>query len=98
MPDYIYLLENRLSPAQQNALQVIREAARQSGMTVFLTGGAVRDLTSGSPVRDLDLSVQGKVSELKPRLKQAGAVLWGEHTPSHTIFARFPGGGRHWSD
>ncbi len=94
MPDYIYLLENRLSPAQQNALQVIREAARQSGMTVFLTGGAVRDLTSGSPVRDLDLSVQGKVSDLKPHLKQAGAVVWGEHTPSHTLFARFPGGVR----
>jgi len=94
MPDYIYLLENRLSPAQQNALQVIREAARQSGMTVFLTGGAVRDLTSGSPVRDLDVSVQGKVSELKPRLKQAGAVIWGEHAPSQTLFARFPGGVR----
>jgi tRNA nucleotidyltransferase (CCA-adding enzyme) len=94
MPDYIYLLENRLSPGQQHALQVIREAARESGMTVFLTGGAVRDLTSGSPVRDLDLSVQGKVSELKPKLKQAGAVLWGEHTPSHTLFARFPGGVR----
>ncbi len=91
MPDYIYLLENRLSPAQQNALQSIREAAREAGMTVFLTGGAVRDLTSGSPVRDLDVSVQGKVSELKPKLKQAGAVMWGEHTPSHTIFARFPG-------
>jgi tRNA nucleotidyltransferase (CCA-adding enzyme) len=91
MPDYIYLLENRLSPAQQNALQVIREAARQSGMTVFLTGGAVRDLTSGSPVRDLDVSVQGKVAQLKPALKQAGAVIWGEHTPSHTLFARFPG-------
>ncbi len=91
MPDYIYLLENRLSPAQQSALQVIREAARQSGMTVFLTGGAVRDLTSGSPVRDLDVSVQGKVAQLKPALKQAGAVIWGEHTPSHTLFARFPG-------
>ncbi len=94
MPDYIYLLENRLSPAQQNALQSIREAAREAGMTVFLTGGAVRDLTSGSPVRDLDVSVQGKAFELKPKLKQAGAVLWGEHTPSHTVFARFPGGVR----
>jgi len=94
MPDYIYLLENRLSPAQQNALQVIREAAREAGMTVFLTGGAVRDLTSGSPVRDLDLSVQGKVAELKSQLKQAGAAIWGEHTPSQTAFFRFPGGVR----
>ncbi len=91
MPDYIYLLANRLSPSQQSALQSIREAAREAGMTVFLTGGAVRDLTSGSPVRDLDVSVQGKALSLKAKLKQAGAVLWGEHAPSQTFFARFPG-------
>jgi tRNA nucleotidyltransferase (CCA-adding enzyme) len=91
MPDYIYLLENRLSPSQQSALQTIREAARESGMTVFLTGGAVRDLTSGSPVRDLDVSVQGNALELKHKLEHAGAILWGEHEPSQTLFARFPG-------
>ncbi len=91
MPDYIYLLANRLSPSQQSALQSIREAAREAGMTVFLTGGAVRDLTSGSPVRDLDVSVQGNALALKPKLKSSGAALWGEHTPSKTLFARFPG-------
>jgi tRNA nucleotidyltransferase/poly(A) polymerase len=91
MPDYIYLLENRLSPSQQSALQTIREAAREAGMTVFLTGGAVRDLTSGSPVRDLDVSVQGNALELKHKLEHAGAVLWGEHEASQTLFARFPG-------
>jgi tRNA nucleotidyltransferase (CCA-adding enzyme) len=91
MPDYIYLLENRLSPSQQSTLQAIREAARDSGMTVFLTGGAVRDLTSGSPVRDIDVSVQGNALELKDKLVQAGAVIWGEHLPSQTLFARFPG-------
>jgi tRNA nucleotidyltransferase (CCA-adding enzyme) len=91
MPDYIYLLANRLSPAQQSALETIREAAREVGMTVFLTGGAVRDLTSGSPVRDLDVSVQGDALHLKDKLKHAGAVLWGEHKPTSTIFLRFPG-------
>ncbi|AXC14689.1 tRNA nucleotidyltransferase [Acidisarcina polymorpha] len=70
---------------------MIREAAREAGMTVFLTGGAVRDLTSGSPVRDLDVSVQGNALELKTKLQEAGAVLWGEHEPSQTLFARFPG-------
>jgi len=94
MPDYIYLLANRLSPAQQSALESIREAAREAGMTVFLTGGAVRDLTSGSPVRDLDVSVQGDALQLKEKLKHAGAVLWGEHKPSSTIFVHFPGGVR----
>jgi tRNA nucleotidyltransferase/poly(A) polymerase len=91
MPDYVYLLENRLSPAQQGALLSIRTAARESGMTVFLTGGAVRDLTSGSPVRDLDVSVQGNALDLKTKLQEAGAVLWGEHKPSQSLFARFPG-------
>jgi tRNA nucleotidyltransferase (CCA-adding enzyme) len=94
MPDYIYLLENRLSPGQQNALKVIRESARDAQMNVFLTGGAVRDLTSGSPVRDLDFSVQGNALKLKKTLEKAGGVLVGEDDPSHTLFFRFGGGAR----
>ncbi len=91
MPDYIYLLENRLSPAQQNALRHVRDAARDAGMTVFLAGGAVRDLTSGFPVRDLDFSVQGNALKLKKTLEKAGGVFWGDHEPSHTLFFWFPG-------
>jgi tRNA nucleotidyltransferase (CCA-adding enzyme) len=92
MPDYIYLLKNRLSLHQQNALQHIREAAREAGMTVFLVGGAVRDLTSGSPVFDLDVTVQGNALKLKKPLEKAGGKLWGEHEPSRTLFFRFPVG------
>jgi tRNA nucleotidyltransferase (CCA-adding enzyme) len=91
MPDYIYLLENRLSPAQQNALREVRDAARTAGMTVFLAGGAVRDLTSGFPVRDLDFSVQGNALKLKKSLEKSGAVQWGEHEPSRTLYFWFPG-------
>jgi tRNA nucleotidyltransferase (CCA-adding enzyme) len=91
MPDYIYLLENRLSPAQQNALRQVRDAARDAGMPVFLSGGAVRDLTSGFPVRDLDFSVQGNALKLKKALEKSGATFWGDHEPSHTLFFWFPG-------
>jgi tRNA nucleotidyltransferase/poly(A) polymerase len=42
-------------------------------------------------VRDLDVSVQGKAFDLKAKLKVAGAVIWGEHSPSQTLYARFPG-------
>ncbi len=91
MPDYIYLLENRLSPAQQNALRQVRDAARDAGMTVFLTGGAVRDLISGFPVRDLDFSVQGNALKLKKPLEKAGGKFWGDHEPSRTLFFWFPG-------
>ena len=92
MPDYIYLLKNRLSIHQRNALERIREAAREAGMTVFLAGGAVRDLTSGSPVNDLDITVQGNALNLKQALQEAGGTLWGEHVPSQTLFFRFPVG------
>ena len=92
MPDYIYLLKNRLSIHQRNALDHIRAVAREAGMTVFLVGGAVRDLTSGSPVFDLDVTVQGNALKLKKALEKAGGKLWGEHEPSRTLFFRFPVG------
>jgi tRNA nucleotidyltransferase/poly(A) polymerase len=91
MPDYIYLLEHRLSPHQRDAVRLVRDAAREASITIFLTGGAVRDLTTGSPVRDLDFTVQGNALSLKEALTAAGAHYWGEHTPSQTLFLEFPG-------
>lgn len=60
-------------------------------MNVFLAGGAVRDLISGFPVRDLDFSIQGGTSKLKRSLEKAGAVQWGAHVETHTVFYWFPG-------
>jgi tRNA nucleotidyltransferase/poly(A) polymerase len=94
MADYIYLLESRLSQAQQRAIQAVREIARIKGLTVFLVGGAVRDLTSGSPVRDLDLAVQGNALKLKKDLEKAGAVVTGESEATQELYVRFPGGVR----
>jgi len=94
MADYIYLLENRLSKAQQAALKRVREVARVKGLTVFLVGGAVRDLTSGSPVRDLDLVVQGNALKLKKDIEKAGGVVTGENEAGQALFVRFPGGVR----
>ncbi|MDW5265306.1 MULTISPECIES: CCA tRNA nucleotidyltransferase [Acidobacteriaceae] len=94
MADYIYLLENRLSQAQQASLRTVREAARNKGLTVFLVGGAVRDLTSGSPVRDLDVVVQGNALKLKKDIEKAGGKISGEHEEGHTFYARFSDGVR----
>jgi tRNA nucleotidyltransferase (CCA-adding enzyme) len=94
MADYIYLLENRLSQAQQASLQTVREVARNKGLTVFLVGGAVRDLTSGSPVRDLDVVVQGNALKLKKDIEKAGGKISGEHEAGQAFYVRFPGGVR----
>jgi tRNA nucleotidyltransferase (CCA-adding enzyme) len=94
MADYIYLLENRLSKAQQASLKKVREVARAKGLTVFLVGGAVRDLTSGSPVRDLDLVVQGNALKIKKDIEKVGGVITGESEAGQALFVRFPGGAR----
>src|SRR5580698_6218440 len=91
MADYIYLLENRLSPVQQAALLKIRDVARTKGLTVFLVGGAVRDLTNGSPVRDLDVVVQGNALKLKKDIEKTGGIVTGESETIQAILVRFPG-------
>src|SRR6185437_3346376 len=91
MADYIYLLESRLSAAQQRALQAVREIARAKGLTLFLVGGAVRDLTAGSPVRDLDVVVQGNALKLRKDLEKSGAAISGDNDALQTLFVQYPG-------
>jgi tRNA nucleotidyltransferase/poly(A) polymerase len=91
MPDYIYLLENRLSADQQNALRHVREAAREAGTILFLTGDAVRDLTSGHAVRDLEVAVHGNALKLKKIIEKLGGKVWGESESSRSLYLCFPG-------
>jgi tRNA nucleotidyltransferase (CCA-adding enzyme) len=91
MADYIYLLENRLSADQQSALRQLREAAREAGIILFLTGDAVRDLTSGHGVRELEVSVHGNALKLKKSIEKLGGAVWGESEFSRTLYLCFPG-------
>jgi tRNA nucleotidyltransferase/poly(A) polymerase len=91
MPDYIYLLENRLSADQQNALSKLREAAREAGIILFLTGDAVRELTSGHTVRDLEVAVHGNALKLKKTIENQGGSVWGEDEVSRALYLCFPG-------
>jgi tRNA nucleotidyltransferase (CCA-adding enzyme) len=91
MPDYVYLLENRLSPDQRNALAHLRDAAREAEMILFLAGDAVRDLTSGHAVRELEVAVHGNALKLKKPLEKLGAKVWGEDAESHSLYLCFPG-------
>src|ERR1700751_5118819 len=94
MADYIYLFENRLYKAQQSALAKVREEARSKGLTIFLVGGEVRDLTAGAPVRDLDVVVQGNALKFKKDIEKAGGKLSGESEQTQSFYVQFPGGVR----
>src|SRR6185437_15353811 len=91
MADYIYLLENRLSADQRNALSHLRDAAREAEMILFLTGDAVRDLTSGHAVRELEVAVHGNALKLKKPLEKLDAKVWGEDAEFHSLYLCFPG-------
>jgi tRNA nucleotidyltransferase (CCA-adding enzyme) len=91
MPDYIYLLENRLSPDQRNAVRLLREAAREAEMILFLTGDAVRDLTSGHAVRELEVTVHGNALKLKKIVEKEDVKIWGEDSASQTLYLCLPG-------
>jgi tRNA nucleotidyltransferase (CCA-adding enzyme) len=78
MPDYMFLLESRLSPEQRAALERVQELARQLDLNIYLTGGAVRDLISGQPIRDLDFTVEGNPVRMVRELEKGGAKITSE--------------------
>jgi tRNA nucleotidyltransferase (CCA-adding enzyme) len=79
MPDYMYLLESRLSAEQRAAVVRIQELAAAAESNLYLVGGAVRDLTSGMPIRDLDFTVEGNPSRIARELEKGGAQIVSEN-------------------
>ena len=91
MADYIYMMESRLTPDQQRAVALVQDLARAQEMNVYLTGGAIRDLISGFPIRDLDFTVQGNALKLQRELEKAGAVLQGVDEDLRSMYVLLPG-------
>jgi tRNA nucleotidyltransferase/poly(A) polymerase len=71
----MYQLESRLSPEQRAALVRVQELAVASETNLYLVGGAVRDLISGMPIRDLDFTVEGNPSRIIRELEKGGAEV-----------------------
>src|SRR6266446_5855769 len=91
MADYIYTMEIRLTPDQQRGVTLVQDIARAAGMNIYLTGGAVRDIISGFPIRDLDFSVQGNPLKLQKDLERAGVRIVGSDDELKTLYLGLPG-------
>ncbi|HVP42997.1 MAG TPA: hypothetical protein VMS96_06165 [Terriglobales bacterium] len=91
MADYIYMMETRLTPDQQRAVALVSDVARADEMNVYLTGGAVRDMISGFPIREVDLTVQGNPLKLQRDLEKAGAIVQWVDDDTRTLFLLLPG-------
>jgi tRNA nucleotidyltransferase (CCA-adding enzyme) len=91
MPDYMFLLESRLSPEQRAAMLRIQELAAAMGYNVYLTGGTVRDLITGATLRDLDFSLEGNPSKIARELEKGGAKVLAEDEKLRHVEILFAG-------
>jgi tRNA nucleotidyltransferase (CCA-adding enzyme) len=91
MPDYMFLLESRLSPEQRAAMMRVQELSAAMGFNVYLTGGTVRDLVTGASLRDLDFTVEGNPSKIASELEKGGAEILSEDEKSRHVEILFAG-------
>ncbi|HZD30373.1 MAG TPA: CCA tRNA nucleotidyltransferase [Candidatus Angelobacter sp.] len=91
MADYVYSMETRLTPDQQRGVNLIQDIARRAGLNLYLTGGTIRDLVTGFPIRDIDLSVQGNPLKLQKELEKAGISVEGVDESLRSLHLLMPG-------
>jgi len=91
MPDYMFLLESRLSPEQRAAMMRVQELSAALGFNVYLTGGTVRDLITGASLRDLDFTVEGNPSRIARELEKGGAKILSEDEKLRQVEVLFAG-------
>jgi len=91
MPDYMFLLESRLSPEQRAVMLRVQELAAAMGSNLYLTGGTVRDLITGASLRDLDFTIEGNPSKIARELEKGGAKILVEDDKFRHIEVLFAG-------
>jgi tRNA nucleotidyltransferase/poly(A) polymerase len=92
MSDYMFKLESHLSTDQFRVVGQVQAVAAAAGVSLFLTGGAMRDMLGGFPVRDLDFTVEGSALKLSKILAQKyGATIVSTDELRKSAEMRFPG-------
>jgi tRNA nucleotidyltransferase/poly(A) polymerase len=93
MSDYMFMLESHLGADQFRVVGQLRQLAGETGVSIYLTGGAIRDMLGGFSVRDLDFTVEGNAIKLaKAAEKKLGATIVSTDDLRKSAELRFPGG------
>jgi len=93
MSDYMFMLENHLSTDQNRVIAEVQAAASVANFSLFLAGGAMRDMLGGFQIRDLDFVVEGNAPKLAKTLTgKPGARVVSVDERRHTMELLFPGG------
>jgi tRNA nucleotidyltransferase (CCA-adding enzyme) len=93
MSDYLFMLENHLSTDQNRVVAEVQAAASVANFSLFLAGGAMRDMLGGFQIRDLDFVVEGNAPKLAKTLtEKAGARVLSLDERRRVMELVFPGG------
>lgn len=92
MSDYMFMLESHLSTEQFRVVGQMQSIAAAAGVNLFLTGGAMRDMLGGFPVRDLDFTVETNALKLAKVVDKAGGTVLSTDDLRKCLHLRFPGG------
>jgi tRNA nucleotidyltransferase (CCA-adding enzyme) len=92
MSDYMFMLENHLSADQARTVSLVQSAAAEAGVSLFLAGGAMRDMLGGFAIRDLDFTIEGDATRLaRTAAQRSGARIVSTDEPRKSVELMFPG-------
>ncbi len=91
----MFALESHLDAAQNRIVTEIQRIGTESGVTVWLTGGAMRDMLRGAPIRDLDFTVEREAIKIGKALAHGlkGTIVE-EDSLKRWVEIAIPGGQR----
>ncbi len=70
----MFMLESHLSQAQNLVIAEVQRMMTKLQINVFLTGGALRDMLAGLPVRDLNFTLEGSPQKLVKALEKDAGI------------------------
>ncbi|MCC7342910.1 MAG: hypothetical protein IT170_17645 [Bryobacterales bacterium] len=92
MGDYMFMLESHLNPAQNRVVKQVQQIAAEAGFNIYITGGAMRDMIGGFPIRNLDFTMEGKTLKIAKKLTDSlDAQLVRYDNTRHIAHLLFPG-------
>ena len=93
MSDYMFALESHLDAGRSRIVAELQRLATAAGMNAWLTGGAMREMLRGAPIRDLDFTVEKDAVRIGKSLAEAaGGRVVEEDSLKRSIELEFPDG------
>ncbi len=89
----MFMLESHLSTDQNRVVSEVQAAAAEANVSLFLAGGAMRDMLGGFPIRDLDFTIEGNAPKIaKAIAKKTHAEVIEDDEHRKLVELLFPGG------